>query len=109
MPAKPGMAGQHRMIEEPPQERLGWPVVLSADADAERREVVEKEIDPMVRRHDHQHVRPRGAQAIADAPEALLDRRPRRRRQAVPLAGDHRPVTGGENSGQFSHGSTPVL
>src|SRR5262249_56147927 len=47
------LAGKHLF-----HERLGRAVVLVADADADRRQVADEEVDPMIRRDDDEQVRP---------------------------------------------------
>jgi len=52
---------------------------------------------------DHQHVGPRCLEPLADVVKSFRDRCARGRRQRVPLAGNHRPVTGGKDSDETSH------
>jgi hypothetical protein len=78
--AETRMPGQRQMMKMLFQERFRRSVMLGADADTERREIVEEEIHPMIRRHNHQHIGPRRHQPLADLAETFLHGRAGRRR-----------------------------
>ena len=70
------MPPERDMALEPPvridllHERLGRAVVLLADADADRRQIADEEIDPVVGRDHDQQIRPAGREPPSDLVEA---------------------------------------
>jgi len=99
-----GMAGD-RLVREGLHPQLGRALVLLAHADAYGRIVIEKEVRPMVGRHDDQHVGLRRAESAAELAERGAHPGFFVLRNSIPLAHDERSVARGEGADQASHGS----
>src|SRR5262249_35413614 len=106
--AEAGMPGESRMMKDLFQERLRRPIVFGTDANAERREIVEEKVHPMIRGDDDQHVGPRRHHPLADLAETLLDRSPWGRRETIPFARDHRAVARRIDADKTSHVTLPL-
>ena len=87
-------------------ERLGRPVVLVADADADRRQVADEEVDPVIGRDDDQQIGPAGAQPPADLVEAGGEPPALAFRQRVPITRDNRPMACRERTDELAMGGT---
>ena len=84
-------------------ERLGRAVVLVADADADRRQVADEEIDPVIGRDDDEEVRPARLEPPPDLVEAGRQPVAMVLRHCFPIPRDDRPVTGRESADEISH------
>jgi hypothetical protein len=85
-------------------ERLRRAIVLVADADAYRGQVVDEEVDPVIRRDDDEEIRPARRKPPSDLVEAGFELLRVRIGHLVPIARDDRPVTGREHADEASHG-----
>jgi hypothetical protein len=104
MPSERGVALEHRMRIDLLHERFRRPVVLVADADADRRQIVDEEVDPVIRRHHDENVGPAGAQPPPDLVEGRRQFGAMVARHGLPVAGNDRSMAGRENTDEFSHG-----
>ena len=83
--------------------RLWRAFVRLSHANADRRDVIEKEIRPMVGRDDDERVGPRGSDALPELGESALEPLLLVLRQRFPLAHEKRPVAGRVGADQASH------
>src|SRR5262245_47531634 len=92
------LAGKHLF-----HERLGRAVVLVADADADRWQVADEEVDPVIGADDDEQVRPAGLEPPPDLVEAGRQPVAVVSRHRLPIPRDDRPVTGREHTHEISH------
>src|SRR5262249_21521936 len=84
-------------------ERLGRAVVLVADADADRRQVADEEVDPVIGRDDDKQVRTARLEPPPDLVEGGRQPVAVIARHRLPIPRDDRPVTGREHANEISH------
>src|SRR5262252_4869224 len=84
-------------------ERLGRAVVLVADADADRRQIADEEVDPVIGRDDDAQVRPARREAAPDLVEAGGQPVAVISRHRLPVPRDDRPMAGRERAHEISH------
>src|SRR5246127_3350588 len=84
-------------------ERFGRAVVLVADADADRRQIADEEVDPVIGRDDDEQVRSARLEAAPDLVEAGRQPVAVVARHGLPVPRDDRPMTGREHAHEISH------
>src|SRR6266446_4936397 len=84
-------------------ERFGRAVVLVADADADRRQIADEEVDPVIGRYDDEQVRSARLEAAPDLVEGGRQPVAVIARHGLPVPRDDRPMTGREHAHEISH------
>src|SRR6266446_5062594 len=84
-------------------ERLGRAVVLVADADADRRQIADEEVDPVIGRYDDEQVRSARLEAAPDLVEGGRQPVAVVARHGLLVPRDDRPMTGREHAHEISH------
>jgi hypothetical protein len=103
VPAEGGVAFEPFARKHLLHEWLRRAVVLLADADADRGQVADEEIDPVIGRDHDEQVRPAGLEPPPELVKAGGQPVPVIPRHRFPIPCDDRPVTGGECAHEISH------
>jgi hypothetical protein len=86
---------------------LGRTAMRIANANANRRHIIEEEICPVIGANSNDHIRPRGTDPVSELSEGISQTTALRDR--VPFADNRRRVTHRENSCNLSHERAPGL
>ena len=105
MQSECGVTLEHLVRIDLLHEGFGRTIVLVANADAHGRKVVDEEIDPMIRRNDDKKIGTDRLEPVPDFIERGGELVAVRARHRFPLARDERPMTGGKDSDELSHGA----
>src|SRR5262252_9176495 len=102
MPAEARMT-QNRLVWECFHEGLGRAFMCFADADANARQIVQKEIHPMIGRKLDDHIGPRSGDTAPKLAVSARDLVAARLRQQMPVACDERCMTCRKSADELSH------